>query len=196
MTGFDLANPKLYGEREETRQILERQPANRPAPGTAVVTDKDLSGAATEAFFAGPDLGLTLIRPARKDKKESRYFPNWLRQRVEAIIWTLKNQLGLEHHGGRVPGRPLDPRRAAAARTQRLHLAQLGHRRASQTVPDRLRPLSCPDFPVNDLGDQAELACAGDGLGAVGRAELAQDVADVLLDGVEGDHELARDGLV
>jgi hypothetical protein len=50
-----------------------------------------------------PDLGLTLIRPARKDEKEPRYFPNWLRQRVEAIIWTLKNQLGLERHGGRVP---------------------------------------------------------------------------------------------
>src|SRR5260370_3320178 len=26
-----------------------------------------------------------------------------LRQRVEAIIWTLKNQLGLERHRGRVP---------------------------------------------------------------------------------------------
>ena len=44
VTGFGLANPKLYGEREEPRQILERQPANRPAPGTAVVTDKGLSG--------------------------------------------------------------------------------------------------------------------------------------------------------
>ena len=31
------------------------------------------------------------------------------------------------------------------------------------------------------LGDQAELAVAGDGLGAVGRAELAEQVADVLL---------------
>jgi len=41
---------------------------------------------------------LTLIRPARKDEKQPRYFPNWLRQRVEAIIWTLKNQLGLERH--------------------------------------------------------------------------------------------------
>ena len=29
--------------------------------------------------------------------------PNWLRQRVEAIIWPLKNQLGSERHGGRVP---------------------------------------------------------------------------------------------
>jgi hypothetical protein len=103
VTGFGLANPKLYGEREQARQVLEHQPANRPAPGTAVVTDKGLSGQETEAFFASPDLNLTVIRPARKDEKTPRYFPNWLRQRVEAIIWTLKNQLGLERHGGRVP---------------------------------------------------------------------------------------------
>jgi hypothetical protein len=103
VTGFALANPKLYGEREQARQMLEHQPASRPAPGTAIVTDKGLPGEDTEAFFAGPDLGLTLIRPARKDEKETRHFPNWLRQRVEAIIWTLKNQLGLERHGGRVP---------------------------------------------------------------------------------------------
>jgi Transposase DDE domain len=103
ITGFGLANPKLFGEREEARQMLRDQPANRPAPGTAVVTDKGLSGEETEAFFASDELGLTLIRPARKDEKQPRYFPNWLRQRVEAIIWTLKNQLGLEHHGGRVP---------------------------------------------------------------------------------------------
>ncbi len=77
--------------------------ASRPAPGTAVVTDKGLAGEDTEAFFAGEDLGLALIRPARKDEKAPRRFPNWLRQRVEAIIWTLKDQLGLERHGGRVP---------------------------------------------------------------------------------------------
>ena len=103
VTGFGLANPKLYGERKATRQILEDQPANLPAPGAAVVTDKGLSGEETEEFFAGPDLGLLLIHPARKDEQALRPFPNWLRQRVEAIIWTLKNQLGLERHGGRVP---------------------------------------------------------------------------------------------
>jgi hypothetical protein len=103
VTGFGLANPKLFGERQEARQMLQDQPANRPAPGTAVVTDKGLSGEETEAFFTSDELGLTLIRPARKDEKQPRYFPNWLRQRVEAIIWTLKNQLGLERHGGRVP---------------------------------------------------------------------------------------------
>ena len=74
--------------------MLEDQPANRPAFGTAIVTDKGLSGEDTEAFFARPDLGLTLIRPARKDEKTPRSFPNWLRQRVEAIIWTLKTSSG------------------------------------------------------------------------------------------------------
>jgi len=103
VTGFGLANPKLFGERDQARQMLTDQPANRPAPGTAVVTDKGLADEDTEAFFAGPDLGLTLIRPARKDETTARPFPNWLRQRVEAIIWTLKNQLGLERHGGRAP---------------------------------------------------------------------------------------------
>ena len=103
VTGFGLANPKLFGKREQARQMLKDHPANRPAPGTAVVTDKGLAGEETETFFASPDLGLALIRPARKDDKDPRYFPNWLRQRVEAIIWTLKNQLGLERHGGRVP---------------------------------------------------------------------------------------------
>jgi len=103
VTGFGLANPKLYGEREQARQVLDRQPANRPAPGTAIVTDKGLSGGDFEDFLAGRDMGMTLIRPARKDESQPRYFPNWLRQRVEAIIWTLKNQLSLERHGGRVP---------------------------------------------------------------------------------------------
>jgi hypothetical protein len=75
-----------------------------PVPrGTSAVTDKGLSGLGTEEFFAGDSLTLTLIRPARKDEKQPRPFPNWLRQRVEAVIWALKNQLGLERHGGRIP---------------------------------------------------------------------------------------------
>ena len=84
VTGLGLANPKLFGERDQARQMLKDQPANCPAPGTAIVTDKGLSGEDTEEFFAGPELGLTLIRPARKDETEPRPFPNWLRQRIEA----------------------------------------------------------------------------------------------------------------
>jgi hypothetical protein len=101
ITGFGLANPKLVGEREAVRQLLAAQPANRPSAGSAVVTDKGLAGADTQAFLA--DLELLMVRPARTDESQPRPFPNWLRQRVEAIIWTLKHQLGLEHHGARVP---------------------------------------------------------------------------------------------
>jgi hypothetical protein len=101
VTGFSLANPKLAAEREQTRQTLTHAPVNRPEPGTVVVTDKGLAGAEVDDLFAGLDL--TLVRPARRDEKTPRPFPNWLRQRIEAIIWTLKNQLGLEHHNARVP---------------------------------------------------------------------------------------------
>lgn len=101
VTGFGLANPKLAGEREQTRQMLAAQPANRPAPGTVLVADKGFAGKDFEDFLTD-ELGLLLVRPSRTDEKP-RTFPNWLRQRVEAIIWTLKNQLGLERHGGRVP---------------------------------------------------------------------------------------------
>ena len=79
VTGFALANPKLYGERQQARQMLKDQPVNRPAPGTAIVTDKGLSGEGTEAFFASPDLDLPLVRPGRQDEKSPRPFPNWLR---------------------------------------------------------------------------------------------------------------------
>jgi hypothetical protein len=67
------------------------------------VTDKGFAEEDFVDFLTSPQLRLTLTRPARKDEKQSRCFPNWLRQRVEAIIWTIKNQLGLERHGGRVP---------------------------------------------------------------------------------------------
>src|SRR2546430_1655719 len=42
--------------------------------------------------------------------------------------------------------------------------------------------------------DEAEFPGPGDGFGAVGRAELAEEMADVFLHGVEGDDELAGDG--
>ena len=41
--GFGLANPKLAGERDQARQMLKDQAGNRPAPGTAIVTDKGLA---------------------------------------------------------------------------------------------------------------------------------------------------------
>jgi hypothetical protein len=74
-------------------------PTDRPPKGSTLVTDKGLWG--TEEVVAG--LGVYLVRPPRADEPDGGVFPNWLRQRIEAIIWTLKHQLGLGHPGGRVP---------------------------------------------------------------------------------------------
>jgi hypothetical protein len=40
VTGSGPANPRLPGERAETREVLGGQPASRPRPGSTVVTDK------------------------------------------------------------------------------------------------------------------------------------------------------------
>jgi hypothetical protein len=86
VTGFGLANPKLVGEREAVVGLLQQVPANRPAPGTLLVGDKGFAGHDFQLALAG--LELTLVRPARADEPDPGVFPNWLRQRVEAIIWT------------------------------------------------------------------------------------------------------------
>ena len=39
----------------------------------------------------------------RETQRKAAHAPVADPQRVEAIIWALKNQLGLERHGGRVP---------------------------------------------------------------------------------------------
>jgi hypothetical protein len=101
VTGFGLANPKLTGEREAVVGTLRSVPANRPAPGTLLVGDKGFAGRDFQAALNSLELGI--VRPARKDKPDGEGFPNWLRQRIEAIIWTLKHQLGLDRHGGRLP---------------------------------------------------------------------------------------------
>src|SRR5215467_6109308 len=50
--------------------------------------------------------------------------------------------------------------------------------------------------PLWVLGDQAELACPGNSLGAVGCAEFAQQMTDVLFHGVDGDHQFLSDARV
>ena len=99
VTAFGLASPQLAGEREEALAMFGHG-KNLPAPGTVIVADKGFAGRGFEASLAR--MGLRLIRPARKDEPP-RAFPGWLRQRVEAIIWTLKGQLGLDRHRGRAP---------------------------------------------------------------------------------------------
>jgi hypothetical protein len=100
VTGFGLANPKLVGERAALLRLLQ-VPANRPVAGTVLVSDKGLAGHQLQVALA--EQHLRLVRPARKDEPDPGGFPTWLRQRVEAIIWALKHQLGLDRHGGRIP---------------------------------------------------------------------------------------------
>jgi hypothetical protein len=50
--------------------------------------------------------------------------------------------------------------------------------------------------PARRSGKEAQFPGAGYSFGAVSGADLAQHVGDVLLDGVEGDEQFFRDGLV
>ncbi|GAA4948789.1 IS982 family transposase [Streptomonospora halophila] len=94
---FSLAHPKELDERKQALHLLH---AHRCAPGRCpIVCDKGFAGAGIEA--AAADLGHVLVRPARADEPADPRFPGWLRQRIEAVIWTLKNQLGLERHAAR-----------------------------------------------------------------------------------------------
>lgn len=99
VTAFNLANPKELDERKQALHLLHvHPPADGPCP---IVCDKGFAGAGIEK--AAADLGHPLIRPVRDDEPQPlvTVFPSWLRQRIEAIIWTLKNQLGLERHQAR-----------------------------------------------------------------------------------------------
>lgn len=98
VVAFGLAHPKELDERKQALHLLHvRQIADGPCP---IVCDKGFAGAGIEK--AAADLGHTLVRPARHDEPApTRPFPGWLRQRIEAVIWTLKNQLGLERHNAR-----------------------------------------------------------------------------------------------
>jgi hypothetical protein len=100
-TCWCLAPPTL-GEREVAEALLE---ADRDClrPGLVIIGDKGVAGELFQAHVAG--LGALLVRPDRHG--EPHRFGNLgpVRQWIEAIIDTLKGQLGLERHGGRTrPG--------------------------------------------------------------------------------------------
>ena len=87
LLGILAADPQLTSDRQD--QIL--------------IGDKNYFGAAFEAELA--TAGLTPLRPARKGEPEragARFFKP-LRQTVESIFDTCKDQTDLERHGGRTP---------------------------------------------------------------------------------------------
>jgi len=72
------------------------------AAGTIILADKGFAGRAFERHVAA--LGAGLLRPDRKDEPRRFGSLGGMRQWIESVINTLKNQLGLEQHRGRTLG--------------------------------------------------------------------------------------------
>jgi hypothetical protein len=97
-----LATPKL-GEREVAEALLDDAARQRAlAAGTIILADKGFAGRSFERHVRAPEAWL--IRPDRKGEPR-RFGPlGGMRQWIESIINTLKDQLGLEQHRGRSLG--------------------------------------------------------------------------------------------
>jgi Transposase DDE domain len=97
-----LADPKL-GERDVAADLLgHARDLGALRDQMVVLCDKGLAGREMERY-AADQTKVLLARPDRKD--ERRRFGNLagMRQWIEAIFDTLKDQLSLERHGGRTP---------------------------------------------------------------------------------------------
>lgn len=94
---FDLVAANAP-EREAALALLEANPIQ----GATIICDKGFAGADFEA--AVRELRALLLRPSRADEPNRSQPPiGWIRQRVESIVNSLKDQLHLERHGGRTP---------------------------------------------------------------------------------------------
>lgn len=94
-----LADPKL-GEREVAADLLAhaRDLAAFPA-GVVVIGDKGFAGREFERDMT--NLGITFVRPDRRDETRRHGNLAIIRQRIESIFNTAKRQLSLEQHGAR-----------------------------------------------------------------------------------------------
>ena len=94
---FDLV-PANAPEREATLNLLARQ----PIAGQLVICDKGFAGHEFEQ--AVKDLGALVVRPSRADEPDRTQPPiGFIRQRIESIVNSLKDQLRLEHHLAKTP---------------------------------------------------------------------------------------------
>jgi hypothetical protein len=92
-----LANPS-HGEREVAEGLLDRAARQRLLrPGMVILADKGLAGRQFDAVVG--ELGALLVRPDREDEPHRFGNLGGVRQWIEAIIDTLKDQLSLEGHG-------------------------------------------------------------------------------------------------
>ncbi len=134
--GFALTGAKA-GERQVLPGILDADPQlTSDRAGQILIGDKNYFGADFETDLGRA--GLTLLRPARKGETEragSRFFKP-LRQTVESIFDTCKDQIDLERHRGRTPAGVLVRvlQRILALTADRCHLAQRPYGPASETI--------------------------------------------------------------
>jgi Transposase DDE domain len=92
--GFELA-PANVPERKAAAEILERV----SVAGRVVLADKGFAGQAFEQLVA--DYGGLLVRPDRKDEAPRFGSLGGIRQWIESVFQTLKEQLSLERHRAR-----------------------------------------------------------------------------------------------
>jgi IS5 family transposase len=85
-------------EREIARDYLLPRLAG---DARTIIADKGYAG--RELAEHAAKLGITIIRPARINERKHACQPRLttIRQRIESIFWTLKDQLSLERHGAR-----------------------------------------------------------------------------------------------
>ena len=98
---WGLASPRL-GEREVAAELLGlASDQGLLRQGTVIAADKGLAG----RLFAQQmgELGAVLVRPDRRDEPCRWGSLGGIRQWIESIIGTLKDQLGLERHGAHTP---------------------------------------------------------------------------------------------
>ena len=98
---FALTNPKV-DEREVLVDLVSLQPTMFHHPdGLILVVDKGYRDSATETWLN--ETGIAVVRPAYRNEppRPGRLLLRAVRQTIESVNDTLKDQLGLEHHGGR-----------------------------------------------------------------------------------------------
>jgi len=85
---------------DKERDVARRLFALALRGGETIVCDKGYAGAEFAEHAAGT-YGAAVLRPARKTEPDNGLQLSSIRQRIESIFWTLKDQLGLEAHRAR-----------------------------------------------------------------------------------------------
>lgn len=116
-------------------------------PGLLLLADKGyVSGELDDYLHAR---GVELLRPSYRNRAprlgQALLAP--IRQLIESVDDTLKASWTWNCTAG-AAGRSDRPRRPAAARPHRRHLAQPRHRPAHHKIPNRLRPLTHSDILI------------------------------------------------